>query len=296
MYKRFKNHFISIFFCLSLVKMMHLPADDSKKYVIINHPVYNPGMFCVLNMVVAFLYQYEQGKYAGLKVDFGKNGLYYDANQGPNWWQYYFEPLQLGNRDEGVTIPFSDKNCSLDNFTQKNLTRRQVFSLIQKHIKLKDNIQNELDVFVDNHFKKNNVIGIHYRGTDKHIEAPVVSYKKVKNTIDKEIKNRGLKGYKLFVATDDQRFLDYLNLHFRENIICQDIYRSQDGTALHLNGSNHPYQLGKEALLDCLLLSKTELLIRTDSRLSLWSAYFNPKMKVITLNTNYYIGRTPDGL
>lgn len=286
---------LSSFFLLSGLNIATLSGETAKEYVIIHHPVYDPGMFCVLNMVTAFLYQYDQGQYAGLRIDFENKGLYYDSGRGPNWWDYYFEPLQVGE-EQDVVIPFSDTDCLLDHFTQKNLTRGQVFALIEKYITLNRTIQNELDTFVNSGFKKYPVIGIHYRGTDKHNEAPPVPYQEVKKTIVKVLKENGIKKFKLFVATDDQRFLDYLNRSFKKHIICQNIERSQDGKALHLTVSHDPYQLGKDALLDCLILSKTDLLIRTDSRLSLWSAYFNPKLEVITLNTNYYLGRTPDGL
>ena len=45
-----------------------------------------------------------------------------------------------------------------------------------------------------------------------------------------------------------------------------------------------PYKLGKEAVIDCLLLSKCNHLIRTSSCLSLVSEYFNPQLTDTLLN------------
>ena len=53
-------------------------------------------MFSVFLTVVGFLHFYEQEGWDGARVDFRKEGLYYDPRIGSNWWEYYFEPIVLG--------------------------------------------------------------------------------------------------------------------------------------------------------------------------------------------------------
>ncbi len=69
-------------------------------------------------------------------------------------------------------------------------------------------------------------------------------------------------------------------------VITYSTCRSNDMAPLHLKLSNN-YLHGEEAFIDCLLLSKGDVLIRTSSNLSLWSTYFNPIMPVIALNARY---------
>src|SRR5690554_1375047 len=59
------------------------------------------GMFGVVNQVLGYVYLYEEQllpkHISGVVVDFGKTGLYYEPELGPNWWSYYFEPISLGD-------------------------------------------------------------------------------------------------------------------------------------------------------------------------------------------------------
>lgn len=278
---------ISVFF----FPTYHLEAEDStsKEYVVINNPCYNPGMFCVLNTVMGFLYFYDQGRYAGLRVDFANQGLYYDPRYGSNWWQYYFEPIELGKATDQATIKsYGGTDCILyDMFTQKDLTPLQVYELTQKYIRLRPHIQKKLNQFVDDYFGDYFIIGIHYRGTDKFQEAPRVAYEKVLEAIIDQINQLQLNHFKIFVATDEREFLSYIHSYFPQQILYQDIFRSSTRAPIHLNSEN-PCQIGEDALLDCLLLSRSQLLIRTASRLSLWSSYFNPDLPTISLNQAYY--------
>lgn len=282
-------------FILIILNTRFSHANTCKEYPVLANPVYNPGMFCVLNTVVWFLYQYNLGNFAGFEIDFAEGGLYYDKDKGPNWWSYYFEEVKLGDPKKGVIKNYGGQDLiNQDHFTQKNLKRHQVFNLIQKYIRPKKTILEKIKKFTYKNFKNYFVIGIHYRGTDKFQEAPRVTYEEVLEALNKIVDDRY--DFRIFVATDEKQFLEFLLSKYPSNIVYQDMERSSDGTPIHLDPLTSRYKMGEEALIDCLILSKTNLLIRTDSRLSLWSAYFNPEVPVITLNSNYYLGRSPDGL
>jgi hypothetical protein len=47
------------------------------------------------------------------------------------------------------------------------------------------------------------------------------------------------------------------------------------------------YEKGENAMVNALLLSKCETLIRTTSLLSAWASLFNPQLKFILLNKAY---------
>ena len=89
-----------------------------------------------------------------------------------------------------------------------------------------------------------------------------------------------MRNHLLIISSDKIRHVD---IFWHE-----DTVRSVDGGAIHSRpemGDN--YIKGKEALINCLLLSRCNVLIRTASFLSAWSSFFNPKFPVIMLNTPY---------
>lgn len=260
-----------------------------RKYLWIKNPSYNPGMFCIFSMVAGILHHCEKNKndFEAVAVDFGDKGLYYDANRGPNWWEYYCEPIKVENSADWERIEYTDQQyAQFDRIPETQMTRQQVNSIINKHIKIRPEIVKQVDDFANKEFKDFHVIGIHYRGTDKvkggWVEAPVVEYEKVASVIKEQIQNLP-DTYKIFVATDEQGFLDYLKKEFPGKIIETPAYRSTDGQAIHLKNSN-PAKQGEEAMIDALLLARTMLLIRTSSNLSLWSTFFNSEIPVIELS------------
>ena len=59
---------------------------------------------------------------------------------------------------------------------------------------------------------------------------------------------------------------------------------SSDGTAVHRNRRGpSKYEIGKEALVDSLLLSRCDFLLRTESNLSVASLFFNPALGSVNL-------------
>ena len=232
----------------------------------------------------------KKGKLSGFQVNFD-SGLYLDPTKGANWWEYYFEPLNIGSEDipkQNLSLP---EICLLGGCQGFALSREKAFRLIQKYISIKPHIQIEVDDFFKRHFKGCFVIGVHHRGTDKKLEATPVPYEKTYDNLQAVIgnlSNRHRKHYKIYVATDDQKFLDYLiDLFPKEKLIYHDFVRSTNDQPVHFNDQLYSsnYQKGKEALLDCLLLSKCNYLIfPRASSLSITSAFFNPFMFICPLS------------
>ena len=261
------------------------PWICASQYLHVSLPPEAGGMFSVFSYIAGILFHYDKGEYAGLEVDFENYGFYYDPLYGSNWWEYYCEPIRLGNKEN--TSIFQLKNfrdyAAFFHFTEKKLSRESVFNIVQKYIKIKNNVKNKVDDFVLENFTGKYVISLHYRGTDKCIEVNPVPYDKIVEKVNNYIKENELKNYKIFVASDEQKFIDFMRNLFSDSLITYDAHRSLDGSPLHYQTTDK-FQIGEEALIDCLLLSKGNVLIRTSSNLSLWSTYFNPFIQVIQLN------------
>jgi hypothetical protein len=238
------------------------------------------GMFSIFNSVLRLLDAYEKGTIAGLEVDFRNRGSYFDKEYGPNWWQYYCQPIYIGIKDGA---PLKQATSA----RPRQITRQMAHALITKYIQIKPHITKKVKNFAHTNFRDCFVIGIHYRGTDKIIEAPRVAYEEVVNHVQEAIKALSQE-YKLFVATDEVAFLDFIQKAFPGKVCFQtDVIRSEDDKPIHLRAKSNRYKLGEDALTDCMLLAKTDYLIRTNSNLSLWSGYFNPTLPVFDLNQRY---------
>ena len=84
-----------------------------------------------------------------------------------------------------------------------------------------------------------------------------------------------------------KQFLGYMQSTFPGRVTSYSTLRSSNNQPIDYSSSFSPYLRGEEALIDCLLLSKGRILIRTSSNLSLWSTYFNPSLPVVELTKRY---------
>jgi len=146
---------------------------------------------------------------------------------------------------------------------------------------VKKDILDQVELFRKERMGQGYLIGVHYRGSDKWLEANFISYLQV----IEEVKKVVLKHEKsqIFVATDEKGFLDAMIEAFGNKVIFYDSFRSENQEPIHYQ-NRAPYLRGKEALIDALLLSKSHILLRTNSNLSAVSAFFNPNMDVVNLN------------
>ncbi len=122
-------------------------------------------------------------------------------------------------------------------------------------------------------------IGVHYRGTDKSEDSPAVAYHAVSAAIRSLQQSESIARSAIFVATDDQGFLEHARHAFPGQVAALDIQRSEDGRPLH-KARGGGFARGTEAVMDCLLLSRCHRLIRTPSNLGLCSTFFNPRLPV----------------
>lgn len=241
------------------------------------------GLFSIFHDILGMLKYYDKGLYQGIEINFEKEGQYYSPEYGDNWFNYYCEPIRFGERKNVLRLYGNApgvRDCEIEKLT----TRHEAKYLIDKYIRFKPHILERIEQFEIEHLVGHYVIGVHYRGTDKFIEeAPFVSYHAVVQAIKKRIKSLRNEAYKIFVATDEQDLINYLEHSFGNKVCYTDSIRSIDGIPLHF--SNHDrYQCGEDAIVDAVLLSRGQYLIRTSSNLSRWSTFFNPDIPVKELS------------
>ena len=248
--------------------------------------VQSPGLFCVFNTVLAALDDYDRGIIDGLHVDFEDQGLYYDKKVGLNWWEYYFEPIRLGKEASKKFPQYKKTIYALKGEFEIPLERAN--ELIKKYIKIKPALQEKIDEIYANQFKGHDVIGVHYRGTDKKSEAPKVSYEEAYWKIDEVVREKNFKNLKIFLATDDGKFFEFLKEKYPDQLFGMDAMRSKNGKPVHFAKTVENYRKGEEAIIDAILLSKCQFLIKTASNLSQCSREFNPSIPTVQMNVCYY--------
>jgi hypothetical protein len=245
------------------------------------------GLFSEVFTVLGALDHYERWRtcYAGLSVDFPAGGLYYDPAFGRNWWEYYFEPIHIGFRDGAVASESSALQHDVFQFEGDQLSRKRGFEIINRYIRPKPHIRDKVESYVRNYFQDAFVVGIHFRGNDHFVEPPPrIPYEQVRAAVLDSIRAAKSARYKVFLATDEQAFLDYMLAGFPETLIYRRMYRSADGRPIDVVNEDGNHKKGEDAVIDCLLLSRCQYLVRTESSLSICSTLFSPEMPQILIN------------
>ena len=248
----------------------------------------NIGLFAQLNYCLLLSKFCQENNLSPYFILTGKGNV--DPNYGNNWFEYYFSHKQLSPKNQRIGL---NKYLNGDYYKIHNryainklargseyheiqnelTTLREGQLLCNRYILIKDHIIKTADDYFYKSFKNGKVLGIHYRGLDKHKEAPVFTYPFVLSIIEK---------YKsmfdsIFLASDEPEFIKYITKNMTDKNI--SIYSNPSGI-LHFRDNSGNYQKGLNALVDSILLSKCDFLIKTPSLLSAWSKLFNPKLPV----------------
>jgi hypothetical protein len=282
---------------------------DGKKYdgflIIENHDIF--AGFCAL--IVFALNGLRKANAMNLipVLDFNRENTpdLFDEKAGPLVWDYFFEPLSPYNPQQIKTelqagrlfenkVHFISKQEFLEahhydperiatfwawetpeNKSQWMKKKRQLGrSYIQKYVFPKQHIVKKANAFCEQHFTCSLVIGVHIRGTDFSYATPfsIETYFEEINTI---VRQTGGQDYRIFLATDQQQYLDDFILRFKNKVIYQAVTRSTNHIVpvrfSHLSG----YQKGEEALLDMLALARCHHVIKGPAAIGEMALWFN---------------------
>lgn len=133
-------------------------------------------------------------------------------------------------------------------------------------------------------------LGVHFRGTDKRRCAPRALLDTVFSVIDEQL-TRHPNDTRIFVATDEVAFLDHCVARYGQRVVwLEDHLRSGDGQPVHLGREVDGYQLGRDALLNCWMLSRCDTVIKTASILSAWAKVLNPSLPIYAVTRGKIAG------
>ncbi|HKB11953.1 MAG TPA: hypothetical protein VKD69_14930 [Vicinamibacterales bacterium] len=265
------------------------------------------GMFSEFHHALgAIVYAQRRGA-AGVRLDF-RSALYVDPAHGPNWWTYFFTRADLRLRDGAsngevhLTRRLAKYGryggfCDLVNGATPYLypmtygvSRAELHRLVRTYVEVRPEIGAEVDRIVSDAFTPGAfVVGVHYRGTDSTHSAfglvndyrvGRVPYALYAAEVRRAIEAAAPPRYLVLVASDEDDFVGFMRREFGdERVLCvEDAPRTRaGGAAIHFDStlgvSN--YAKGKSALIDCLLLARSDYLVKGRSNLSDASLVFN---------------------
>lgn len=241
------------------------------------------GFFAQLNWC---LYGFAHCETVGLSPSVRLVGDTYSNLAKHDWLHDYFEDVvALGNEraDHRLRITHIEQT-DLGRYSA-GLTLEKANTLLSRYLRVRPSIQRYVDDFVAKHFAARATLGAHYRGTDKSMEATPVPWESFAETAERYAARNCLKV--IFVASDDPGFSVWMAQRFagQFQIVAHDDQERSDGRLpIHRTLAGDRQLKGFEALVNCLLLSRCDALIRSASFLSGWSSVFNPALPVTMMN------------
>lgn len=196
-----------------------------------------------------------------------------------NSWEYYFAPVSIYSLDE----VYHSKNVFFSSglypkgMSYSITENPGLYGIYTKHISLQNDIQAKIKSYTQQINFQDNVLGIHFRGQEQKYATghsfPPTEEQMLRYT------DRILQKYKIskiFLVTED---IDYLNLFIKrygDKVYYTDMFRTRKVNAYKIRPrKNHMYLLGKEVLVDAMLLSKCRGLLCGDSNVSEIATFIN---------------------
>jgi hypothetical protein len=241
------------------------------------------GFFAQLNWC---LYSFAHCEAAGLSPSVRLVGHTYSNLAKHDWLHDYFEDVtSLGNERAGRRLRITHiEQTDLGRYSA-GITLERANGLLRRYLRVRPSIQRYVDDFAAKHFTAGATLGAHYRGTDKSMEATPVPWESFAAEVERHAARSCLKI--IFVASDDPGFSVWMAQRFagRFQVVAHDDQERGDGSLpIHRAPTGDRQLKGFEALVNCLLLSRCDALIRSASFLSGWSSVFNPALPVTMLN------------
>lgn len=199
-----------------------------------------------------------------IKISFKFHGQSYDYEPGGCW-------------DTTIHPP----EICLNNPTEDG--RKYVNGLIERYIEIKPIVLDKMNEFYQQNMQGSYMLGVHIRGCNDLGPSQGVDPMKryVKYT------RKYLEKYpdaKVFVATDYRKALQIMVSEFGDKICFRKVIRSKNRNPVqygcHAKRKHRPGgpRVGEEVLIDALLLSKCQYLIRGFSNVASCASFFNPRM------------------
>jgi hypothetical protein len=242
----------------------------------------NSGFFSVMQMVLFILMHCEERKLTPHIS--ARGGLYGDPEGRIDWFSALFETT----RQPVDTSPRRVRTSTVRDLVQLGFRQRyeaglrlqSASDLFRSYYQPAAHVRDEVAAACPRLDISDTTLGVHFRGTDKKIEAMTLPWVDFCRLVEQTLAlNPHLTN--IFVSSDERAFIDFFcDWPFNRPISVAPAKLLATGD-MPVHFSGYPgLEIGREALVSSLLLSKCGHLVKMPSYLSAWSKIFNPDLPV----------------
>ena len=187
-----------------------------------------------------------------------------------NAWEYYFRQtssVPLREVYESRHVFFCDGKYPAG-FSFNVTSIRGSREAFDRHVEVLPDIEDSVRIWMEKFGTR--TLGIHFRGQEQN-RAPEHPFGPTKRQILDTARRLIREGNfdRIFLVTEDQGYLDLFRREFGDAVIATDSFRTRSENAYRLwPRPLHRYILGREVLVDALLLSRCQALIASESNVS----------------------------
>jgi hypothetical protein len=271
----------------------------------------------ILHIISLLRYCDRENYYPVVDLDGDCINAYFDSAHGNNTWHQYFEPVmplssgellkylpeldqenlihRLSSEEaKKICVEHDDSVYSYTFGRWRNIKipdlelwydheRAKARATIKQYIRPNQPLQQRIDTFIEQHFSAEFTLGLHVRGTDLNY-APVVAPAEYFSHVDQWLKEKPT--LKIFLATDQIQYLDVFRERYGDIVIYTNCFRSDNDVAPFNRDEITPFEKGEEVMLDILLLSRCDFLIKSSSNVSEMAMYFGENLQCLDLAYN----------
>ncbi|MBU6277455.1 MAG: hypothetical protein KGQ61_12535 [Planctomycetes bacterium] len=230
----------------------------------------------------------------------GSHCLYLDETTAPNPWDHFFYAPEHADRGLGgagcPTLSYHPNALPMSAYRAAT-PRLAAHSLMQRFAEPRRDVLEACDRFITGAFGSQPWIGVHVRATDArrpHESRTSVPVDLVHGEIARRLDQ--VPGQLIFLASDDAHTIDEFRERYGDKIRYRDCIRSTDGSSLHGHydgGVSMPaHEKARDVIIDALILSRCDFLIRTHSSVTTYSLCRSPELPYVDLQKEY-LGNVP---
>lgn len=195
-------------------------------------------------------------------------------------WANYFEPVSSYTL-ETVYLSENFVLCNGDFPPNASMAydngNKTALKLFKDSIKVRAELLHEVEKrLFEIGIKSKKTLGVHWRGGEQN-RAKGHSFGATRKQIFKQIDYLlSINNYEqIFISTEISKYLELAKKRYGSRIVYNDHFRSNKNAYKFNVRPDHYYLLGKEILIDALILSKCHGLIHTDSNVSSFATFIN---------------------
>lgn len=232
------------------------------------------GLFSMVSSVLCHLDIAERAGFIPI-VDFDNFTTTYNDGKidgTENAWEYYFQPVSNYSLDDvykSKRVIFSDPGYPAG-YPMSITHEKRLYDVYRKFMHLKPDVGGDIDAIFDRDFGQSKVLGIHFRGQEQRTAAGhwfPPTKKQMLRITRRTLEKHGFD--RIFVVSEESDHVDFLKKYFGDLVFCTDSYRTYGVNAYHqYPRTRHRFLLGREILIDAMLLSRCAGLIACTSNVA----------------------------